>query len=74
VKRAHGLALAAKYHGNTPAALEERSDLTPEVVKFYVRHGIPVMAPFRKTEISDEELDTLASWLTRSRAPAQAPP
>jgi mono/diheme cytochrome c family protein len=67
-------ALAVKYHGNPPAALEERSDLTAEVVKYYVRHGISVMAPFRKTEISDEELDTLASWLTRPRATAQAPP
>jgi mono/diheme cytochrome c family protein len=67
-------ALAVKYHGNPPAALEERSDLTAEVVKYYVRHGISVMAPFRKTEISDEELDTLANWLTRPRAPAQAPP
>jgi len=67
-------ALAVKYHGIPPAALEERSDLTAEVVKYYVRHGISVMAPFRKTEISDEELDTLANWLTRPRAAAQVTP
>jgi hypothetical protein len=30
------------------------------------------MAPFRKTEISDEDLDVLASWLTRPRATAPA--
>jgi mono/diheme cytochrome c family protein len=52
----------------------ERSDLTAEVVKYYVRHGISVMAPFRKTEISDEELAALASWLTRPRAAAQVTP
>lgn len=67
-------ALAVKYHGNPPAALEERSDLTAEVVKYYVRHGISVMAPFRKTEIGDEELDALASWLTRPRATAPVTP
>jgi mono/diheme cytochrome c family protein len=67
-------ALAVKYHGNPPAVLEERSDLTAEVVRYYVRHGISVMAPFRKTEISDEELDALASWLGRLHATAPATP
>ena len=67
-------ALAAKYHGNPPPVLEERTDLTPEVIRYFVRHGVSVMAPFRKTEITDEELAALASWLTRPRVPAQVPP
>ncbi|MFO1400953.1 MAG: cytochrome c [Steroidobacteraceae bacterium] len=58
-------ALAAKYHGSPPAELEQRTDLTPEIVRYFVRHGISVMAPFRKTEITDEELDALAAWLAR---------
>lgn len=61
-------ALAAKYSGQVPAALEERSDLTPDVVKFFVRHGVSIMPPFRKTEITDAELDALANYLGRKPA------
>jgi len=56
-------ALAAKYNGALPARLEERRDLTPEVTTFYVRHGVSVMPPFRKTEITDAELEALAAYL-----------
>jgi mono/diheme cytochrome c family protein len=61
-------ALQAKYTGEKPAALERRTDLTPELVKFFVRKGVSVMPPFRKTEITDAELDGLADYL--SHAPA----
>ncbi|MDX1563010.1 MAG: cytochrome c [Gammaproteobacteria bacterium] len=44
--------------------LEEREDLTPELVKTFVRQGVLMMAPFRKTEITDAELDDLAAYLT----------
>ena len=63
-------ALAAKYKGRQPAVaavLEDRTDLTPASVRFFVRQGVSVMAPFRKTEISDVELDALAAYLTRTR-------
>jgi hypothetical protein len=63
-------ALAAKYKGRQPAVaavLEDRTDLTPASVRFFVRQGVSVMAPFRKTEISDVELDALAAYLTRSK-------
>jgi mono/diheme cytochrome c family protein len=43
--------------------LVERTDLAPEVVKTFVRQGILSMAPFRKTEITDAELDALAAYL-----------
>lgn len=43
--------------------LVDRTDLTPEVVKTFVRQGILSMAPFRKTEITDAELDALAAFL-----------
>lgn len=59
-------ALEALYKGAKPAALEERTDLTPEVVRYFVRNGVSVMAFFRKTEISDEDLDALAAYLARS--------
>src|SRR5690606_7754012 len=40
------LALGAKYQGAIPAALEDRTDLTPEVVRHFVRNGIAWMPPF----------------------------
>ncbi len=60
-------ALEAKYGGQIPALVEERADLTPELVEFYVRNGISVMPHFRKTEISDADLDDLSAYLTRDR-------
>jgi len=39
--------------------------LAPEVVKVFVRQGVLSMAPFRKTEIPDAELDDLAAYLTK---------
>ncbi len=59
-------ALAAKYQGALPALLEERTDLTPEVVALWVRNGISIMPFFRKTEISDAQLDDLGAYLSRN--------
>jgi (+)-pinoresinol hydroxylase len=58
-------ALAALYKGTKPAALVDRTDLTPPVVKQFVRKGVSVMPFFRKTEISDAELDALAAYLSK---------
>jgi (+)-pinoresinol hydroxylase len=55
--------LAIKYKGKIPAALEERTDLTVEAVKTFVRTGAFSMPPFRKTELSDADLDALAAYL-----------
>ncbi len=60
------LALAAKYKGEKPALLADRTDLTPEVVKIFVRNGVLVMPFFRKTEISDADLDRIAAYLSRT--------
>lgn len=58
-------ALRVKYREtDIPAALEQRTDLTPDLVEFYVRNGISIMPFFRKTEIDDEELEALAAYLT----------
>ena len=56
-------ALEALYKGAKPAALEERGDLTPELTRAFVRTGVSVMPPFRKTEITDADLDALAAYL-----------
>ena len=60
-------ALEAKYHGAKPALLEQRTDLTPELIRFYVRHGSGVMPFMRKTELGDADLDALVAYLTRKR-------
>ena len=60
------MALQAKYKGAVPALLEKRTDLTPGLIKLYVRNGITVMPTFRKTEISDADLGAIAAYLTRN--------
>ena len=59
--------LRIKYRGtDISPLLEERKDLVPEFVKIIVRQGISFMPQFRKTEISDKELDELAAYLARN--------
>ncbi len=60
-------ALGAKYKGAKPALIEERRDLTPEQVRFYVRHGISIMPFFRKTEVSDADLDAIGEYVARAQ-------
>jgi len=59
-------ALDFRYKGALPAALEDRTNLTPDFVKVVVRNGISVMPFFRKTEISDSELAEIGAYLSRS--------
>ena len=59
-------ALTVKYKGVKSGVLLEWTDLKPQTVKHLVRHGISVMPQFRKTEISDAELDALAAFLSRN--------
>ena len=60
-------ALDALYKGKKPGALEERTDLLPKLTETFVRKGVSVMPPFRKTEISDADLAALAAYLARPR-------
>lgn len=60
-------ALAILYKGTKPAPLEERTDLIPAVTRVFVRNGVSIMPPFRKTEISDADLDALGAYLDRKR-------
>ena len=64
------VALQAKYDGKVPAALEDRTDLSPAGVRLFVRRGTSIMPFFRKTEVSDADLDALAAYLSRPRPPA----
>lgn len=58
--------LQLKYGGKTPAVLLERKDLSPQAVSVFVRQGVLMMAPFRKTEISDAELAALSAFVARN--------
>jgi mono/diheme cytochrome c family protein len=59
-------ALAAKYGKDQPAVLEQRKDLSPDIIKYFVRQGVSIMPSFRKTEITDAELNALADYLART--------
>jgi hypothetical protein len=49
-----------------PAVLDQRSDLVPEFIEVIVRQGISFMPQFRKTEVSDADLQALTAYLTRN--------
>ena len=55
--------LQLKYGGQRPAVLLERTDLSAAAVAAAVRQGVLLMAPFRKTEITDAELQLLAAYV-----------
>ena len=57
-------ALQALYNGDKPAALIERTDLTPDLIATFVRNGVSIMPPFRKTEIGDADLASLGAFLS----------
>ena len=60
-------ALTAKYKGARPGLLEERTDLSSQGIRFAVRKGTSIMPFFRKTEVSDPDLDAVILLLTRRR-------
>jgi mono/diheme cytochrome c family protein len=68
------VALQAKYGGKVPALLEDRTDLTAATVRFSVRRGVSIMPFFRKTEVSDADLDAIAAYLTRPRGASPSGP
>jgi (+)-pinoresinol hydroxylase len=68
------VALQAKYGGKSPALLEDRTDLTAGTVRFFVRRGVSIMPFFRKTEVSDADLDAIVAYLTRPREATSSAP
>ena len=58
-------ALQARYKGEKPAPLEQRTDLTAEFIRVIVRNGINSMPFFRPTEITDADLAALGAYLSR---------
>jgi mono/diheme cytochrome c family protein len=54
---------AAAAHGIKPPVLEQRTDLTPKMIEKAVRNGINFMPRFRKTEISNADLEAIVAYL-----------
>ena len=58
-------ALEVLYNNARPGALEQRTDLTNSTIRLAVRQGAFSMPFFRKSEISDADLDALARYLVK---------
>lgn len=65
-------ALAAKYKGDLPAPLELREDLNADVIRLFVRSGSGAMPSFRKSELSDADVDAIAAYLQATAAASTA--
>ena len=63
--------MMGRIEGISPI-LEERTDLTPEYVTYVVRNGIKSMPYFRKTEVSDSDLELIAEYLARKNPDYEA--
>ena len=59
-------ALRIKYKGELPALIEQRTDLNADAIKTFVRRGTWSMPPFRKTEVTDEDLADIAAYIADS--------
>ena len=57
--------LQEKYAGAVPGSLEERTTLTPDFIREFVRGDIG-MAAYRPTEIPDSDLEALTAYLMRN--------
>jgi mono/diheme cytochrome c family protein len=64
-------ALRLKYKGTIPPLLERRTDLTAPTIKAFVRNGTFSMPPFRKTELTDAEIDDIAAYIAESSKAAR---
>jgi mono/diheme cytochrome c family protein len=65
-ERGHATALLAKRLGEKNSVLERRANLSPELIRHVVRHGINSMPWYPRAELSDRELAMITAYLTRS--------
>jgi len=56
----------ALVRGEDLAVIRERKDLVPIYIKHVVRDGLLEMPPFRPTDINDNELENLATYIIDS--------
>ena len=65
-------ALEFLYQGALPAKLEDRTDMTPELITELVRRGRFGMPNFRLTEISEQDLEDMIAYLLRNNDSVEA--
>lgn len=65
--RGHATTLLSKRLGSDTAVLERRTDLSAELIRHVVRHGINSMPWYRRAELSDAQLESIVAYLTRNK-------
>ena len=60
------MALAKKYEGALPGPLELREDLSAPVIRIFVRNGSGAMPMFRKSELTDADIELLADYIAKT--------
>ncbi len=62
--------LMLKYGGELSPYITERADLASfAVLRAFLRNGAGSMQPFRKTELTDEDIAALAAYLRTTASP-----
>ena len=57
-----------RRRGASDALLEKRTDLVPAFVKSVVRGGLGSMPAYRRTELTDPDVDAIVAYLTRANS------
>jgi (+)-pinoresinol hydroxylase len=57
--------LLKQLRGPGQAVIEQRTDLNGASIRYLVRHGNGGMPSFRRTEISNADLDAIVGYLTQ---------
>lgn len=59
--------LEERYQGALPAVVDQRTNLTAELITARVRTWVaPQMPPFRQSEVSDADLEAVIAYLKRN--------
>ena len=66
-ERGQATVLLEKRLGKENSLLEERTNLNAALIHHAVRHGINSMPWFRRSELTDADVDAIAAYLTRTR-------
>lgn len=69
VEMGPGTLTLARRVGKEHAMLATRTDLDADYVKAVVRGGLNTMPPINRVEVSDAELDRIATWLATHNGP-----
>jgi cytochrome c5 len=72
VEMGPGTLTLAKRLGPDQALLARRTDLQADYVKAVVRNGLNTMPAINRVEVSDKELETIATWLATHNRGAEA--